>query len=119
MSKEVAGLMILGIALLCVVFCYAVQWVVFSKAGRPGWASLIPIYNWIVAFDMVGMSAINFFLLLVPLLNIFVAAKFSMKLAQAFGKGGGFAVGLFLLGPIFWAILAFGDAAYELEDDDE
>ena len=35
-----------------------------------------------------------------------------VKLGQAFGKSGGFIVGLVLLGPIFQMILAFGSSEY-------
>lgn len=36
----------------------------------------------------------------------------TVKLAKAFGKGGGFAVGLIFLSIIFYCILAFGKAQY-------
>ncbi len=40
-----------------------------------------------------------------------------VKLGKAFGKSGGFGVGLFFLTPIFVAILAFGSAEYIGNDD--
>ena len=97
-------------------FSIITMWKVFAKAGRPGWASLIPIYNTVVALDMVGMSLLNIVGMFIPIVNIFVVINFSVNLAKAFGKGTGFALGLLFLAPIFWAILAFGDARYQLED---
>ena len=32
------------------------EWKIFTKAGEKGWKSLIPIYNLVVAFRIVGMS---------------------------------------------------------------
>ena len=102
--------------LAIVAFSIIAMWKVFEKAGRPGWASLIPIYNTVVALDMVGMSLLNIVGMFIPIVNIIVAINFSVNLAKAFGKSTGFALGLLFLAPIFWGILAFGDARYELED---
>lgn len=101
--------------LAIIVLMVVIQWKVYAKAGEPGWACLVPIYNYYVLFRMVGMKPWIAFLTLVPLIN-FVAIIFVyiawFKLAKAFGKDAGFGVGLLLLNPIFLAILAFGDANY-------
>lgn len=102
--------------LAIVAFSIIAMWKVFEKACSPGWASLIPIYNTVVALDMVGMSLLNIVGMFIPIVNIIVAINFSVNLAKAFGKSTGFALGLLFLAPIFWGILAFGDARYELED---
>ncbi len=97
------------------VFEIIVLWKVFKKAGKPGWASLIPIYNTIVLFQISGMSPWYILLLLVPIANIIVSILLCVNLAKSFGKGGGFAVGLIFLSLIFMAILAFGDAQHQGE----
>lgn len=99
----------IAIAVLMIV----ANWKIFTKAGRPGWASIVPFYNFYTKFEMVGMNGWLFLLLLVPVANIIIAIIYDIKLAQAFGKGAGFIVGLILLNPIFLLILAFGSAQYQ------
>ena len=93
------------------------MWKVFKKAGKPGWASLIPVYNTVVLFQISGLNPWLLLLFLVPIVD-FIAIPVLMilqcvKLAKAFGKSGGFAVGLIFLNVIFMPILAFSDAEYE------
>lgn len=88
------------------------MWKMFVKAGEAGWASIIPIYNIYVLFKITWGSGIKFLLLLIPIFNIFISIKTQVKLAKAFGKGGGFVAGLIFLTPIFYAILGFNDAKY-------
>ena len=79
----------------------------FSKAGEPGWASIIPIFNAYVLFKMTWDKGSKFLLLLIPIYNIIVIIKTQIKLAKAFGKSGGFVAGLIFLTPIFYALLGF------------
>ncbi|MEJ8751498.1 DUF5684 domain-containing protein [Lagierella sp. ICN-221743] len=88
------------------------MWKMFTKAGEPGWAAIIPLYNAYVLFKITWGSGIKFLLLLIPIVNIIIAIKTQIKLAKAFGKGGGFVAGLIFLTPIFYAILGFSDAKY-------
>lgn len=57
-------------------------------------------------------NGIKFLLLLIPIVNIFIAIKTQIKLAKSFGKDTGFVIGLIFFAPIFYAILGFGDAEY-------
>lgn len=98
--------------LAVVVLVIASVWKVFAKAGEPGWAAIIPIYNVIVFLKIAGRPWWWVFLLLIPLVNIIVGIIASLDVAKAFGKGAGFGVGLALLGVIFYPILAFGEAKY-------
>ena len=98
--------------LVVVVAMIAALWKVFQKAGRPGWAALIPIYNTITMLRVTGRSGWWFLGFMVPLLNIFVAIRLVFDLAKVFGRGIGFGFGLLFLFPIFVLILAFGDAQY-------
>lgn len=101
-------LLTLAIAVLGIV----AMWKIFTKAGEPGWAAIIPFYNLYVLFKITWGSGWKFLLLLIPIANIVIAIITMVKLAKAFGKGGGFAVGLIFLSIIFYCILAFGDSGY-------
>jgi len=92
------------------ILVIAAMWKVFEKAGEPGWAAIIPIYNWFVLLKIAGRPAWWFILLLIlfPIIWIII----SIDVAKRFGKGAGFGIGLALLGFIFYPILGFGDARY-------
>lgn len=102
--------MLIGLALI--VFMIASIWKVFTKAGEPGWACLIPIYNIIVLLKVAGKPVWWFILMIIPFVNLIIALLVSIGVAKNFGKGGGFGVGLCLLGFIFYPILGFGDARF-------
>ena len=104
----VMGIVWLGVVVLMI----ASTWVVFTKAGKPGWASIVPIYNLIVLLEIAGKPLWWILLLLIPLVNIIVAILVFMALAKNFGKSELFGIGLALLGFIFMPVLAFGDAKY-------
>jgi len=87
-------------------------WKIFEKAGKPGWAALIPIYNFIVLLQIVGRPVWWILLLLVPLVNLVIMILVINDLSKSFGKEVGFTVGLILLGFVFYPILGFGSAAY-------
>ena len=87
------------------------MWKVFAKAGQPGWASLIPIYNVYVICEIAGTPD-NFIFLLIPVLNIYYLFVTYIEFCKKFGKETGFAIGLVLLAPVFWCILGFGSAQY-------
>jgi len=98
--------------LIFLVAMIAAVWRIFTKAGRPGWASIIPIYNTIVMLQITGKSAWWILGLLVPFLNIFVGIRLIFNLASVFGRGIGFGFGLLFLSPIFLLILGFGKSEY-------
>lgn len=106
-SQTASGAGVFG-SLLCIIG----MWKIFSKAGQPGWAAIIPIYNCYVLFDIAWGRPWKFLLLLIPIVNIVVYCMCMVRLAHAYGKGGGFAVGLILLPALFTLILGFGDSAY-------
>jgi len=94
------------------VICVAGVWKVFTKAGKPGWAAIIPIYNLIVICEIIGKPVWWFLLMLFPCTSfIFIIWAYNL-LAKSFGKDEGFTVGLVLLNPIFMLILGFGDSVY-------
>lgn len=87
-------------------------WKVFVKAGKPGWAAIIPIYNGVVLLEIVGRPIWWIILMLIPCVQTIVGIILAIDLAKSFGKGTGFGVGLALLSFIFMPILGFGDARY-------
>ncbi|UKJ08953.1 DUF5684 domain-containing protein [Solitalea lacus] len=90
-----------------------IYWKIFTKAGKPGWAALIPIYNLIVLLEIIGRPAWWVILLLIPFVNFIILIIVSIDLAKSFGKSTLFGIGLAFFTIIFGAILAFGDAAYQ------
>lgn len=99
--------------LAVIIVMIAAVWKVFTKAGQPGWAVFIPIYNAIVWLRVCGKPGWWFILLIIPIVNIIITLLASLGMAKNFGKGAGFGIGLWLLGPIFLLILAFGDSKYQ------
>lgn len=106
----------LGFMTVFYVLLVIAMWKIFTKAGKPGWASIVPIYNVIVMFQIIGLNPWLLLLYLIPVVNFVVAIVFSImqasRLSKAFGKGTGFALGLFFLNPIFLLMLGFGDSKY-------
>lgn len=107
------GIVALLIQLVIMAFFIAVGWKIFVKAGKPGWASIIPIYSAVVMLEIVGRPIWWIVLFFIPLVNFVVAILLCIDLAKSFGKGAGFGIGIALLGFIFAPILAFGDAEYQ------
>lgn len=105
------GLFIIYFAVI--ILLIASQWAIYSKAGKPGWACLVPFYNRIVLLEIVGKPWWWILLMFVPLLNIIIIIWVFNLLAKSFGKSEGFTIGLILLSPIFLPILAFGDSEYQ------
>jgi hypothetical protein len=108
-GSAIGTLFYLAVIVLCIAGC----WRVFAKAGQPGWAVLIPIYNFYVLCRIAGRPGWWVILMLVPLVNIIVVALLSIDVARAFGKGVGFGIGLLLLSFVFYPILGFGSAQYQ------
>lgn len=98
---------------LFTVLLVASVWKVFVKAGKPGWAALIPIYNVIVLLEIAGKPLWFIVLFFIPVLNFIALVLVAIGLANAFGKGTGFGLGLAFLAPIFYPLLGFGDATYQ------
>jgi hypothetical protein len=94
------------------VLLIASLWRIFAKAGKPGWASIVPIYNTIVLLQITGKPIWWIILLFIPVVNIVISIIVMVELANRFGKSGGFAAELILLPIIFYPILGFSSAKY-------
>jgi hypothetical protein len=108
-----ASIGVVVVFLAIVVFAIVCQWKVYAKAGQPGWACIVPIYNLIVLLQIVNKPVWWIILMLIPIVNIVIIIIVLHRLSLSFGKGGGFTLGLLLLNIIFWAILAFDNSVYK------
>ncbi len=107
------GAIVSLVYLVMIVAAIAGMWKVFEKAGQPGWASIVPIYNLVVLLQIVNKPIWWIVLLLIPLINIVILIMVSIALAEKFGKGGGFAVGMVFLPFVFYPMLGFGDERFQ------
>ena len=98
--------------LAIIVLCIAGLWKVFAKAGQPGWAAIIPIYNIYVMIQVAGRPWWWLILAFIPIVSL-ILIVFPFDIASKFGKGIGFGLGLLFLPFIFYPILGFGDARYQ------
>ncbi|HEY1869637.1 MAG TPA: DUF5684 domain-containing protein [Chitinophagaceae bacterium] len=103
---------IVSCSLVISIFLIAAQWKVFVKAGQPGWACIIPIYNTYIMLKIGGKPWWWLLLMLIPFVNVIFAVWMINMISKSFGKDEGFTVGLLLLGIIFWPILGFGNTRY-------
>jgi hypothetical protein len=88
------------------------MWKVYTKAGKPGWASLIPIYNIIVLLEIVGKPIWWIVMYLIPCANFIFGVWTLNLLSKSFGKSEGFTIGMIIFPYIFFPILGFGSATY-------
>ena len=100
------------VSLAVCLFMVIVQWKVFAKAGEPGWACLVPIYNVWTMFKIAQGNGVRCYLTLIPVAGFFFSIGAILDLARSFGKSTGFGWGMLLFAPIFWTMLAFGGATY-------
>ena len=108
-----AATMILALAgSAAFILVLASFWRIFTKAGQPGWASFIPFLNFYILVKIAEKPGWWFVLLLVPFVNVVFFIMVIAAVAENFGKGSGFIIGLIFLPFIFYPMLAFSDAAY-------
>lgn len=94
------------------VFAIIVGWKLFEKAGKPGWAAIVPIYNYIVLLEICGRPLWWILLLMLPIVNFVIVVILCIDFAKCFGKGTGYGIAFVFFSPILAPILAFGDAKY-------
>ena len=93
-----------------VIFVIAGIWKAFEKANQPGWACIVPFYNFYIMAKIGGAK--NWWLIFIPIINIYIVFVIMIAIAKSFGKETGFGIGMVFLGFIFFPILGFGDATY-------
>ena len=98
---------IVGIAAVCIIG----MWKVFTKAGKLGWASIVPIYNVMVMAEISGKPNWWGLLCLIPFVGWIFLIIITAGVAKNFGQGVGMTI-LMIFG-IGWLILGFGSAQYQ------
>jgi hypothetical protein len=93
-----------------IILMIASMWKIFVKAGEPGWAAIVPIYNLVTLLKIVGRPIWWIVLLIIPCVNIVVWILLLVDLAKSFGKAPTFAAALIFV--VGFPMLAFGDATY-------
>lgn len=114
------GLILIFIPII--IFTIVAMWKVFVKAGREGWAALIPVYSgWVNAeiagkpgwWALVGLGgAIPFFGFAASIGAFVLSIIVAIELAKAFGKDPVFSLLLIFVPPVGYGILGFGKATY-------
>jgi len=99
-------------ALALAVLIIAALWTIFAKAGKPGWAAIIPFFNYYTLLKVCGKPGWWIILLFIPLVNIIIMLIVTFDLAQVFGHGWGWFFGLLFLPMIFYPMLAWGSSKY-------
>lgn len=99
--------------LIFAIIMIAGYWKVYTKAGQPGWAAIIPFYNIWVLMKIIGRPGWWLILYFIPFVNIIVYFINAIDLAKSFGKGAGYGIILLgLLPGLGHLILGFGDTKY-------
>ena len=107
--SSAALLVILAISLVCI----AGLWKVFTKAGQPGWAVLIPFYNTYILLKIAGRPGWWLVLYLIPIVNFIIIIIVAIDIAKAFGQSTAWGViFLVLLSAIGYLMLGFGSYRY-------
>jgi len=105
----------IGLLVYCAILLVVIAggWKIFTKAGQPGWAVLIPIFNAYILLKVVGRPWWWLILMLIPFVNFIVSIVVCNDLSKSFGRGLGTTLGLIFLPFIFVPILGFGSAEYQ------
>ena len=101
-----------GAELVIALIALVGLWKVFVKAGKPGWAAIIPFYNTYTQLKIVGRPGWWLILLFIPLVNIILGIIVLNDLSKSFGKGVGYTLLLIFLPFIGYPMLGWGDAVY-------
>jgi hypothetical protein len=84
--------------------CY---WKLYVKAGKPGWACLVPFYNRMVMLEIGGQPSWHMIMFFIPLVNIYFSVTTLHAFVKSFGKDTMYTVGLIFLPIVFLPMLAF------------
>lgn len=113
-EENLSGLVpTMGTAFILSIVIIISIWKIFEKAGKPGWAAIIPIYNMYVLLKIVGRPGWWLILFFIPIANIIIPFIVAIDLAKAFKRSTLF--GIVLLGLfsfIGYMILGFGKSVY-------
>lgn len=106
-----------GLVCCCGMFIFllpmiAGMWKTFAKAGEPGWAALIPIYNVIVLLKIAGHPPVRVIFWMIPIVGIYFQIVDTLDFVRSYGRDIGTLLLLLLMPLIGWPVLGFGSAQY-------
>lgn len=106
------ALLMIGIVFVLIVMALSIvsivsMWKLFTKAGKPGWASIVPIYKYIVELEIIGQPLWWIVMFFIPVANIVIAIMMTLDLVKSFGKDTTFGVLTIFFPIIMLPILAF------------
>ncbi|MBC7770934.1 MAG: signal peptidase I, partial [Pyrinomonadaceae bacterium] len=85
--EDAAGIAAMLIYLAIIVLVIVGFWKVFEKAGYPGWAAIVPIYNLYIMCKIAGRPGWWVILMFIPIVSIIIYLLLSIDIAKSFGKG--------------------------------
>ena len=103
----IAMLVMMPIYLAIMAVSIVSMWKLFTKAGKPGWASLVPVYNLVVMVEIVGRPLWWVAMFFIPVANIVFGVMLYLDLAKAYGKDSGWGILLILFPIVMMPIMAF------------
>ncbi len=113
LGKSCCALAVVGF--LMMIFFEISMWMIFAKAGYPGWAAIVPFYNmWVLAQigELPGWVGLVYIFsggvpYVGPLLSLGVLIYMSVNISKAFNRGVLFGLGMAFIPFIFYPLLAF------------
>jgi hypothetical protein len=85
-----------GVTILIVLVFIIASWRLFSKAGKPGWAIIIPFYNLYIYTQIIqrpGWWILLYFSIAIPAVGalalVFLSIVDQLRLAKVFGRSAG------------------------------
>lgn len=107
------GMVFMLVMMVVLVICIVGMWKLFEKAGKPGWACLIPFYREWLLMEILGFPGYYFLIMFVPFVGFLFALYCMYKLPLVFGKDMIWGIAAIFLAPLVMLALGFGDAQYQ------
>jgi len=104
------------VMLIVAIIMIIANWKIYEKAGKPGWASIVPVYAQIVLLEICELPTWKVILFFIPIANIYIIFIANIELAKKFGKSTGYGIAMVFFGVVLLPMLAFGKAQYQSYD---
>lgn len=82
-TQEIVGLWVF---IPLIILMYAGLWRLFQKAGKPGWAALVPVYGTMVWIDIVRKPKWWIILYFIPVINVIMFLGLLVEIIKNYGK---------------------------------
>lgn len=93
-------------------FQIAGMWKMFEKAGKPGWAALVPFYGPYIQTEITIGCGWYFLLAMIPYIGFVYNVYLCYNLSKSFGYPWPFTIGLVLVPYVFYPIIGFSKNPY-------